>query len=278
MDLEKRDTTMPRGIIDPKSAANRIKVVRHPVSAELAPFFDNVWIIDWDLSNRPPEEQRVLPAPNTNVVITAEGALIFGVVRATFERTLAECGRVVGLRFRPGGLRPFLKIPLATLTDKTMPAASVFGEMDEAFSRSLTKPGEDQETIAALEQVLRPDLPAPDPAVDEISAILALARRRGGPTHAEKLAAEAGVSLRLLQRRFHQYVGVSPKWVIRRYRLQEAAFLLSQGADVPLAELAVELGYFDQAHLARDFRNFVGCSPSAYQQSQRLLGDLNQGR
>lgn len=76
------------------------------------------------------------------------------------------------------------------------------------------------------------------------------------------------MSLRGLQRLFCEYVGVSPKWVIQRYRLQDAAVLLASGSSGQLAALAAELGYFDQAHLAQDFRRLFGISPSQYRQSQ----------
>ncbi|KAA0075682.1 AraC family transcriptional regulator [Paraburkholderia sp. T12-10] len=61
---------------------------------------------------------------------------------------------------------------------------------------------------------------------------------------------------------------MSPKWVIRRYRLQEVAQRLTTGHNVKLADLAAELGYFDQAHLARDFTRLFGCSPSNYRRTQ----------
>lgn len=76
------------------------------------------------------------------------------------------------------------------------------------------------------------------------------------------------MSLRALQRLFCEYVGVSPKWVIQRYRLQDAAVLLASGSSGQLAALAAELGYFDPAHLAQDFRRLFGISPSQYRQSQ----------
>jgi AraC-like DNA-binding protein len=59
-------------------------------------------------------------------------------------------------------------------------------------------------------------------------------------------------------------VGVSPKWIIRRYRLHEAADRLANGGAADLAELAAALGYYDQAHLTRDFTALVGKSPAEY--------------
>jgi AraC-like DNA-binding protein len=73
-----------------------------------------------------------------------------------------------------------------------------------------------------------------------------------------------GIGTRRLQRLFATYVGVPPKWVIRRARLHEAVERLDRGDEVDLAFLARELGYFDQAHFTRDFRSAVGRPPTAY--------------
>ena len=62
---------------------------------------------------------------------------------------------------------------------------------------------------------------------------------------------------------FREYVGVTPKWVIQRYRLFEAAERLASG-QADGAQLAHELGYFDQAHFIRDFKAMVGKSPLAF--------------
>ena len=80
----------------------------------------------------------------------------------------------------------------------------------------------------------------------------------------QALAEEAGVAVRTLQRLFGQYVGVAPKWVINRYRLHEAVERLQSGRNVAWAELALALGYFDQAHFIRDFTQLVGRSPGEY--------------
>jgi transcriptional regulator GlxA family with amidase domain len=86
----------------------------------------------------------------------------------------------------------------------------------------------------------------------------------GEITTVEELAERVGLSVRALQRAFHRHVGVSPKWVIRRARVQEAAERVALGQHVAWASLASELGYFDQAHLIRDFRAQLGETPAAY--------------
>jgi AraC-like DNA-binding protein len=67
-----------------------------------------------------------------------------------------------------------------------------------------------------------------------------------------------------LQRLFRDYVGVTPKWVLKRYRVHEAAERLASGEAQDAAWLAADLGYSDQPHFIRDFAAQVGCTPHAY--------------
>jgi AraC-like DNA-binding protein len=83
----------------------------------------------------------------------------------------------------------------------------------------------------------------------------------------EDLAAEVGSTPRQLQRHFADHVGISPKSVIRRYRLYEAAERARQGEAVDWATVAAELGYSDQAHLTRDFTASFGLPPGRYVQA-----------
>jgi AraC-like DNA-binding protein len=79
------------------------------------------------------------------------------------------------------------------------------------------------------------------------------------------LARRAAMGQRSLQRLFGEYVGASPKWVIRRYRLHELVEKSNSGSELDWPQLALDLGYFDQAHLINDFKSIVGYSPTEYQ-------------
>jgi AraC-like DNA-binding protein len=80
----------------------------------------------------------------------------------------------------------------------------------------------------------------------------------------EDVASASGLETRALQRSFRAYVGVSPKWVIQRYRLHEAAAQLTSADPPSLAELAASLGYADQAHFGRDFKRTIGQTPQSF--------------
>ena len=84
-----------------------------------------------------------------------------------------------------------------------------------------------------------------------------------GITTLDELCAHAGYSKRTLQRLFREYVGVTPKWVLRRVRLHEAAERMADGGG-DWAAMALDLGYFDQAHFIKAFKSAIGRSPAEY--------------
>jgi AraC-like DNA-binding protein len=82
--------------------------------------------------------------------------------------------------------------------------------------------------------------------------------------YVSQLASTLALSARSIQDICQRALGVSPKWLIRCFRLQEALARLDVGSDVNLSALAQELGYFDQAHFTRDFKRVTGVSPGRY--------------
>ncbi len=77
---------------------------------------------------------------------------------------------------------------------------------------------------------------------------------------------QCGIGTRSLQRLFERYVGVTPKWVLSRYRMHDVVTDLDAGYGGSLADLAAKYGWFDQAHFTREFTDLVGVPPGAYQQ------------
>ncbi len=220
------------------------------------------WVITWDLVE--PYTQRLVTHPNVNMTISEDFARVAGVVRDGFAQRLSGRGRVVGLRFRPGGFRPLLRRPVSELTGRFVPIQEMYGAAGAELVRRVLR-ADDEEAMRLMERFVLDREPEPDPLVDEVAALVAMAESDPALTRVDRLAALAGRSVRSLQRLFHEYVGVGPKWVIRRFRLHEAAARLADGLEV--AELAAELGYADQAHLTRDFTAAVGVPPAAYARS-----------
>ena len=89
---------------------------------ELAPYAVWHWIVTWDLRGREPHRQATLPHPAPHLVVEEGGAWLYGPLTERFERTLGGVGRAVGLRFRPGAIRPLLKAPVSSIRDRRLPA------------------------------------------------------------------------------------------------------------------------------------------------------------
>ena len=124
---------------------------------------------------------------------------------------------------------------------------------------------------------LRALAPEPDPRVAEIAALVERAEEDTSLVRADQLAELAGVSLRTLQRRFHSYVGIGPKWVVQRFRLLDVTAAAHGDADVDWAELAARLGYADQSHLIRAFTQLVGHPPATYAREEAHQGAAGRG-
>jgi AraC-like DNA-binding protein len=262
-------TDRAKGVVAPALAGRMFRLGRYLPPPDLAPFLDHYWIVEWDLRGRPAHTQRTLPYPCVHVVFDRARTGIWGLTTGPFDYELKEAGKVCGLRFRPGAFRAFLGRPLHTITDQVLPLSAVFPWDEAAAQDAVLDTPDDTAMVDAANALLRTVLPAPDPQVDKIAAILRAVEGTPGLTQVEALADVAGMGVRSLQALFSEYVGVSPKWVIRRFRLHEAADQLATGADVDLATLAHALGYFDQAHFTSDFRRLVGKSPGRYREEAR---------
>jgi AraC-like DNA-binding protein len=82
---------------------------------------------------------------------------------------------------------------------------------------------------------------------------------------------ETGLSRRRFAQLFREQVGLTPKLYCRLHRFQGVLRQISSGAPVDWADLAVAGGYYDQAHLANEFRSFSGISPASYLASEQSL-------
>ncbi|MGI5273486.1 AraC family transcriptional regulator [Nonomuraea sp. CA-218870] len=252
--------TRLRGWVDPYAGLAAFDFARHPPSTALAPYLDHFWVVTWDLAE--PYEQRIVSHPTVNMTITHDFHRIAGVIDGGFSYTMRGGGRALGARFSPGGFRTFLGGPVHQLTGRFAEIGELYGTAGSAFvDRVLAEP-ETAAAIALVESFLLDLGPVRDPLADEAAALVLMAENDVTLTRVDRLATRSGRSVRSLQRLFRDYVGIGPKWVIRRFRLHEAAERVYRGLD--LATLAAELGYADQAHLTRDFTAVMGMPPSAY--------------
>lgn len=259
-----RSIGKPRGILSRSGASGRTWHRRHLPSDELQYFVEHFWLVSWDFRGEEPYLVETLPHPSVHLVIEKGSARVGGVMRGKFSTLLAEEGRVFGIKFKPGAFHPFLGAPVSTLTDRQIPVVDLFGDDGKDLEDEIVREEDDGSMVAIAERFLRARLPERDANVELVGNLVERILDDRSITKVEELAELAGMNTRTLQRLFSRYVGVSPKWVIQRYRLHEAVEQLAPGVPIDWPKLALDLGYFDQAHFIRDFKGIIGVPPSEY--------------
>ena len=262
-----------RGILQPAAAGQKFHITRHLPSPGLQMFIERYWLIRWDLRDDTPHTQETIGYPCVNLVFEADNTRIYGVVTGKFTRHLEGRGAVVGVKFRPGAFYPFLGASVSTLTDTSIAAGCVFGDECRTLEQAVFSRDDDGARIGLVEEFLHDRLPAYDENITLVNAVIDCIIANQSINRVEDVASRVNMSKRSLQRLFNQYIGASPKWVIRRFRLQEAAERLAQGDIADWPGLAVELGYFDQAHFIKDFKTLIGVPPTEY--VRQLADDID---
>lgn len=253
----------PRGVLR-RPVPDGLLVGRRVAPSEaLAPFVHHFWAVEWDL--RTPFTADILPHPVASMTVALGQPMeIAGVRRDRMQARREGAGRAFGITFRPAAFQQLLGAPMSSLTDRAVPIATVFGRDGDHLARALLGAPVFEESLAIAEAFLAPRLRPLDRYATATRDVTERMTRDPSLLLASDVASALDVDVRSLQRRFRRYVGVGPKWVIRRYRLHEAAERLKSKSPPPLADLAASLGYADQAHFARDFRSVVGHTPGAF--------------
>ncbi|MGY2011101.1 AraC family transcriptional regulator [Nocardia gipuzkoensis] len=259
--------TDTKGILHPDEQAKHRSLVRLPPGRAVDRYVEWYWAVRWDLRGRPPYRAEVLSYPSVNVTFERSGArtggFVNGVTTTKFIRELSGLGETFGIRFRAGGFGAFTGLDVGSLRDRAVPIADVLPDAAGLTERVLDAPTVEHRR-GVVEEYLTKRPAAADPTYRLVLRIVEAMATDQELTRVDQIAERFDVPARTLQRMFRRYVGAGPKWVLRRYRLQDGADLLAKGRIEDLAALAAELGYFDQAHFSREFTAEVGMAPLEY--------------
>ena len=205
-----------------------------------------------------------------------------GVVTRRFTVDLVGAGRVTAVEVPAGRVRGVHRRPARAATASAGSAPS-----SGCRPRGCWPPSPAEEDDDAAHRRPRrgaaPRAPEPPGAYLDLLGLVGRMADDRGLVRVDQVAALAGMSVRSLQRLFATYVGVSPKAVLARYRLQDAAAAIDAGRGRrPGRASPPRSGWFDQAHFSRDFRAVVGMTPvglpAAARQLDRLAGCAGRPR
>jgi AraC-like DNA-binding protein len=262
-----------KGVLDPALAARKFRLARYEPSGDLRGLIDYHWVVEWDLRGQEPYVQKTLPYPCVHMVFDPGKTEIFGVMRKAFEYRLYDKRRVLGVRFLPGGFRGLLNAPLTTITDGRVTLEEIFEVSTADTEAKVFEAADDAGMVEVAETMIRrrvlgsPKVDLNDANSALVNSVVDRIATDRSINKVDELAPAIGLGIRALQRLFSDYVGISPKWVIRRSRLHDAAARLANAEPVNLTQLAHDLGYSDHAHFTREFKALVGRSPSDYRRT-----------
>ncbi|MEW5808508.1 MAG: helix-turn-helix domain-containing protein [Actinomycetota bacterium] len=255
-----------RGVVGRPASASAFDLQRWAPSTETARFVEHFWSVSWDLPDESSFDSTVLTFPSMHLTrewgtdrdrhgVPLPNTLVHGVVERVFRTTLRARGAVVGARFSPGGFVARFGGDASSFTGHVVIAEMLCGADD--LVDDVTVAAEQLDRLIGATSVVDPVLPALTVMLD---------RMRDDPDvqRVDQVMAHSPWSVRTTQRVFRRYVGVPVKWVLCRYRLQNAAWEIETRADVDFADLAVRLGWYDQAHFSNDFRAMLGTTPGEY--------------
>ncbi|WP_245665608.1 DUF6597 domain-containing transcriptional factor [Nocardia sienata] len=256
-----------KAILHPHEQERYRTLNRLPVGGAVSDYVDWYWSVRWDMRGRAPYHAEVLPYPCVHITFERDGdrrgGFVNGVCTRKYVRELIGRGETFGVRFRPGGFGAFTGLDVGAFRDRAVPLQDVLPDTGDLVDRVLAEPG-DTGRRRLVEEYLGTRAHREDPNYRLVLTIAAAMAGDPELTRVDQVTERFGVPVRTLQRLFRRYIGAGPKWVLRRYRLQDGADLLARGRIADLAALAAELGYFDQAHFTREFTAEVGMAPLEY--------------
>jgi AraC-like DNA-binding protein len=245
------------------------------------------WYSGYRQAGVPPALHRGLPSPYLTVIFTLDDPLVIarhvdprqppGSYRAlvgglhTSPALIRHDGRQSGvqLRLSPLGARALLGMPAGELAGIDVDGPDVLGALAGEIVERMREEPDWPGRFAVIDRMLSARLSGEGPAVSpEVRQAWRLLLASGGVSNVSALAAETGWSDRHLRSRFREETGLTPKTAARVIRFDRARRRLqaqaTSGQQPSLASLAADHGYYDQAHLAREFRELAGCAPSVW--------------
>lgn len=244
-------------------------------------FVEALWL--WDGYVQPHAKERILPDGSMQIVVNLTEDRIPLYDAATGEQRTATrgvllCGprtaysvidtssqlAVFGFHFRPGGMLPFLRMPLDELHDREVGLDDLWGRVADELRQRLLEASTPAAKFVAAEQYL---VERAVRGFERHRAVaFALGQLCAAPERSiTEVCDETGLSSRRFIELFRQQIGVTPKAFARVLRFQRAVRTIGgAGPELDWAGLAAECGYYDQAHFIHDFRGFSGMTPVEY--------------
>jgi AraC-like DNA-binding protein len=257
-----------------------MRYAEFPPSPRLAAYVRCIWTFEADAQEAGDAPQRIVPDGRPELVLhfgapfveahssseEVQSRAVFAgqITRPLWLRPDGHAG-VVGIRFHPAGARRFIGMPLFETTDVRVALGDLWPAQARSLVERMLDAADTSERVAIAEAFVAHRIALHDRAHDTL--VTSCAQRIEGsrsPFAIDELVRETGVGRRQLERRFRDAIGIPPRLLGGILRFRSVFEALEHGGRAPWTDAALAAGYFDQSHLIRDFRRFVGCTPREF--------------
>ena len=254
----------------------------------LSKFVDCFWL--YQGNEAPHKIERILPTGTFELAINLRqnelsfynterpenccrfsGAVVSGAHGRGFVPDAAEEIFIIGVHFKPGGAFPFLGLPAGDLADTHVDLETLWGPSAHRLRERLCEAKTSDERFQWLEEALSRRLCQHVEKHYAVSAALEIFGKNQAGPRVRETAKYLGLSQRRFIQVFKAEVGMTPKLFSRIQRFQRTRTFIQEDPSPNWTALALDVGYFDQSHLIREFLEFSGLSPTDYLNRQKSL-------
>lgn len=196
--------------------------------------------------------------------ITCRNAVVSGPRTSCFVIDTDQQERVIGMQFRPGGIFPFLGMPASEIANTSVDLEDIWRAQATILREQLLAAADVPRMFSLLERHLLALLLHPCASHPAVTCAVRQLQSTTGGARIGEVSDQLGLSQRRLIEIFRREVGLPPKAFFRVRRFQKVLSTVHQDRHPDWCQLALDCGYYDQAHFIHDFQSFSGLTPTAY--------------
>lgn len=208
-----------------------------------------------------PRDVEFTKRSDTGLILSNQKAIFVGQQTDVFYRYPGNKFLAVQVIFQPGALHLLKNIASGELTNQIIDAEDIFGNATRQVNEELFYAENYKEMIAIVEQFLVKLIKAGKPKKHPVNEIGKMMMYEKEDFSIDKFLKAACLSHRQFDRKFKEYTGISPKHFLQLIRFDRAFRMKNRLPKKDWLSIALHCGYHDYQHLAKDYKEFTGCTP-----------------
>jgi AraC-like DNA-binding protein len=243
----------------------------------LRPWIECFWNVEHTLGQAGRSE-TILPNGKIEIIFALQGdyriqnqkemkvehAWISGIHHSPLHIRYKGHSNLIGIRFLPNGLFPFLEIPVHETVNQVEHLSLHWGVFCEEILETLSQASSIEDIFILLDHFLIQKVNRNKTQQSPAIAHAIQSIKHHPEIKLSNLAETLGFTQRHFNRMFKDQTGINPKMLSQLFRFEKAFSLLFKRSDHEMTQLALEIGYYDQAHFIKDFKKFSGMTPKEY--------------